>query len=198
MKKLFAATLAAILILSAAGCAKKPVQQEEPAAPVQEEAIVPEAPAEAEKSQDNVIHITPNQNQTQDGLEASWLDEPERIQTDLEEIVSCTYTLPHLTLESDDASAAANAVFDELSQTVISYAQETVYPAAQEKAAIGYVNGGYSISEENGTLIVSYTLSVSYSTETVISSFCISIILTCHRRAFEGGVNVSREHSTQP
>ena len=109
MKKLFAATLAAILILSAAGCAKKPVQQEEPAAPVQEEAIVPEAPAEAEKSQDNVIHITPNQNQTQDGLEASWLDEPERIQTDLEEIVSCTYTLPHLTLESDDASAAANA-----------------------------------------------------------------------------------------
>ena len=67
MKKLFAATLAAILILSAAGCAKKPVQQEEPAAPVQEEAIVPEAPAEAEKSQDNVIHITPNQNQTQDG-----------------------------------------------------------------------------------------------------------------------------------
>ena len=127
MKKLFAATLAAILILSAAGCAKKPVQQEEPAAPVQEEAIVPEAPAEAEKSQDNVIHITPNQNQT---------------------------------------SAAANAVFDELSQTVISYAQETVYPAAQEKAAIGYVNGGYSISEENGTLIVSYTLSVSYSTET--------------------------------
>ena len=146
MKKLFAATLAAILILSAAGCAKKPVQQEEPAAPVQEEAIVPEAPAEAEKSQDNVIHITPNQNQTQDGLEASWLDEPERIQTDLEEIVSCTYTLPHLTLESDDASAAANAVFDELSQTVISYAQETVYPAAQEKAAIGYENGGYSIS----------------------------------------------------
>ena len=166
MKKLFAATLATILILSAAGCEKKPVQQEEPAAPVQEEAIVPEAPAEAEKSQDNVIHITPNQNQTQDGLEASWLDEPERIQTDLEEIVSCTYTLPHLTLESDDASAAANAVFDELSQTVISYAQETVYPAAQEKGAIGYVNGGYSISEEDGALVVSYTLSVSYSTET--------------------------------
>ena len=171
MKKLFAATLAAIFILSAAGCAKKPVQQEEPAAPVQEEAIVPEAPAEAEKSQDNVIHITPNQNQTQDGLEASWLDEPERIQTDLEEIVSCTYTLPHLTLESDDASAAANAVFDELSQTVISYAQETVYPAAQEKAAIGYVNGGYSISEVDGTLVVDYTLSVSYSTETSNQQF---------------------------
>ena len=166
MKKIFAATLAAVLILSAAGCAKQPAQQAEPAAPVQEEAIVSETPAEPEESQENVIHITPNQNHTSDGLESSWLDEPETIQTDLEEIVSCTYTLPHLTLESDDASAAANAVFDELSQTVISYVQETVYPAAQEKGAIGYVNGGYSISEEDGTLIVKYTLSVSYSTET--------------------------------
>ena len=44
----------------------------------------------------------------------------ETIQTDLEEIVSCTYTLPHLTLGTSDASAAANTVFDDLSQTVIS------------------------------------------------------------------------------
>ena len=166
MKKLFAVALAAVLIVSASGCAKQPAQQEEPAAPVQEEAIVPEAPTEPENTQENVIHITPNQNQAQDGLESSWLDEPEMIQTDLEEIVSCTYTLPHLTLESDEASASANAVFDDLSQTVVSYAQETVYTAAQEKGAMGFVNGGYSISEEDGALIVSYTLSVSYSTET--------------------------------
>ena len=159
MKKIFAVTVAAVLILSASGCAKMPAQQEAPAEPAKAEQIQPE------ETQENVIHITPNQNQSSDGLEASWLDEPETVQTDLEEIVSCTYTLPHLTLESDDASAAANAVFDELSQTVLSYAQETVYPAAQEKGAIGYVNGGYSISEEDGTLVVSYTLSVSYSTE---------------------------------
>ena len=166
MKKLVAVTLAAVLIISAAGCAKKPAQQENPAAPVQEEAIVPETPAKPEESQENVIHITPNQNGASDGLETSWLDEPETIQTDLEEIVSCTYTLPHLTLGTSDASAAANAVFDDLSQTVISYAQETVYPTAQEKGAIGYVNGGYSISEEDEALVVSYTISVSYSTET--------------------------------
>lgn len=166
MKKRFTAALAAVLIISAAGCAKKPAQQIEPTAPVQKEAVVPEAPAEAVESQENVIHITPNQNEASDGLETSWLDEPETIQTDLEEIVSCTYTLPHLTLESDDASASANAVFDELAQTVISYAQQTVYPAAQEKGAIGYVNGGYSISEEDGAIVVRYTLSVSYSTET--------------------------------
>lgn len=165
MKKLFAAAMAAVLIISAAGCTKTPAQQEEPAEPIQEELIEPEIPAEPEEAQENIIHITPNQHNTSDRLESSWLDEPETVQTDLEEIVSCTYTLPHLTLESADASAAVNAVFDELSQTVISYAQETVYPAAQEKGAIGYVNGGYSISEEDGTLVINYTLSVSYSTE---------------------------------
>ena len=165
MKKLFAAALAAVLVISAAGCAKQPAQQEEPVAPIQEETVVPETPAEPEEAQENIIHITPNQNGASDELESSWLDEPETVQTDLEEIVSCTYTLPHLTLENADASAAANAVFDELSQTVISYAQETVYPTAQEKGAIGYVNGGYSVSEEDGAIIVNYTLSVSYSTE---------------------------------
>ena len=118
MKKLFMVTLAAVLIISAAGCAKKTAQQENPASPVQEETIVPETPAEPEDLQENVIHITPNQNGASDGLETSWLDEPETIQTDLEEIVSCTYTLPHLTLGTSDASAAANTVFDDLSQTV--------------------------------------------------------------------------------
>ena len=146
MKKLFMVTLAAVLIISAAGCAKKTAQQENPASPVQEETIVPETQAEPEDLQENVIHITPNQNGASDGLE--------------------TYTLPHLTLGTSDASAAANTVFDDLSQTVISYAQETVYPAAQEKGAIGYVNGGYSISEEDGAIVVNYTISVSYSTET--------------------------------
>ena len=165
MKKLVAVTLAAVLIIIATGCAKKTAQQEKPAAPVKKEVIVPETPAEPEESQENVIHITPNQNSASDGLETSWFDEPETIQTDLEEIVSCTYTLPHLTLGTADASAAANTVFDDLSQTVISYAQETVYPAAQEKGAIGYVNGGYSISEEEGAIVVNYTISVSYSTE---------------------------------
>ena len=35
----------------------------------------------------------------------------------------------------------------------------------RKKGAIGYVNGGYSISEEDGAIVVNYTISVSYSTE---------------------------------
>ena len=152
MKKFLAASLAAFLLFTAAACTRQssPQQPPEPAKPVtQEPAAQPEAPAQEPAEP---IRIT-------------------TIQTDLEEIVTCTYTLPHLTLETDEASTAANAVFDTLSQTVLSYAQETVYPTAQEKQAIGYVNGGYSISEVDGTLVVDYTLSVSYSTETSDQQF---------------------------
>ena len=167
MKKMLAASLAAFFLFTAAGCAQK-LQTQELAAPVESEPQTQEQTdvQQPEPAENNVIQITPNQQQTPvDNSDWSWLDEPETIQTDLEEIVTCTYTLPHLTLSSDEASAAANAVFDDLSQTVLSYAQETVYPAAQEKQAIGYVNGGYSISEGIGELTVDYTLSISYSTE---------------------------------
>ena len=163
MKKFLAASLAAFLLFTAAACTRQssPQQTPEPAQPVtQEPAAQPEAPAQEPAEP---IRITPNQQGS-----ATLSD---TIQTDLEEIVTCTYTLPHLTLETDEASAAANAVFDSLSQTVLSYAQETVYPTAQEKQAIGYVNGGYSISEADGTLVVDYTLSVSYSTETSDQQF---------------------------
>lgn len=174
MKKFFAAALAALLVISVSACAKTPDTQQEPAQRVQPADQTPQPKAEAEipsASEDDVIHITPNQGNTAESLEADWLDEPETIQTDLEEIVSCTYTLPHLTLGTDEASAAANTVFDDLSQTVVSYAQETVYPAAQEKGAVGYVNGGYSISETDGAIVISYTLSVSYSTESSDTQF---------------------------
>ncbi len=165
MKKFLAASLAAFLLFTAAACARQssPQQTPEPAQPV-----TPEAPAQEPAEP---IRITPNQQGSDTPSDTVWLDEPDTIQTDLEEIVTCTYTLPHLTLETDEASAAANAVFDTLSQTVLSYAQETVYPTAQEKQAIGYVNGGYSISEVDGTLVVDYTLSVSYSTETSDQQF---------------------------
>lgn len=171
MKKILAASLAAFLLFTAAACTRQssPQQPPELAQPVtQEPAAQPEAPAQEPAEP---IRITPNQQGSATPSDAAWLDEPDTIQTDLEEIVTCTYTLPHLTLETDEASAAANAVFDTLSQAVLSYAQETVYPTAQEKQAIGYVNGGYSISEADGTLVVDYTLSVSYSTETSDQQF---------------------------
>ena len=132
MKKFLAASLAAFLLFTAAACTRQssPQQTPEPAQPVtQEPAAQPETPAQEPAEP---IRITPNQQGSATPSDAVWLDEPDTIQTDLEEIVTCTYTLPHLTLETDEASAAANAVFDTLSQTVLSYAQETVYPTARK------------------------------------------------------------------
>ena len=171
MKKILAASLAAFLLFTASACTRPEAPQHDPEpvqSAAQEPAAQPEAPAQEPAEP---IRITPNQQQDDTPSDAAWLDEPDTVQTDLEEIVTCTYTLPHLTLETQEASDAANAVFDTLAQTILSYAQETVYPAAQEKQAIGYVNGGYSINQTDGTLVVDYTLSVSYSTETSDQQF---------------------------
>lgn len=99
MKKFLAASLAAFLLFTAAACTQQssPQQTPEPAQPVtQEPAAQPEAPAQEPAEP---IRITPNQQGSATPSDAVWLDEPDTIQTDLEEIVTCTYTLPHLTLD---------------------------------------------------------------------------------------------------
>ena len=167
MKKLLAAALAAFMIVSLAACAKAPAQPEpqpeaSAAEPAQPSAQTEPAP---DSSDDNVVHITPNQSPSNAEDTADWLDEPETVQLDLEEVVSCCYTLPHLTLSSQEATDAANAAFEQLSQNFQTYAHETVYPDAQAKQAMGFVNGGYSVEPADGALLIHYTLSVSYSTE---------------------------------
>ena len=93
MKKILAASLAAFLLFTAAACTRQssPQQTPEPAQPVtQEPATQPEAPAQEPAEP---IRITPNQQGSATPSDAVWLDEPDTIQTDLEEIVTCTYTL---------------------------------------------------------------------------------------------------------
>ena len=111
MKKFLAASLAAFLLSTAAACTRQssPQQTPEPAQPVtQEPAAQPEAPAQEPAEP---IRITPNQQGSDTPSDAVWLDEPDTIQTDLEEIVTCTYTLPRTricTLRLDPCSPAEN------------------------------------------------------------------------------------------
>lgn len=173
MKKLFSVCMTVLFLLSFAGCSGQtaaPASQPD----VQNDQVEPLPSAEDAQpqiSEPEVIAVTPNQAQKTEATAPTWIDEPQSFQFDLEETVSCTYTLPCLTLETSEASAAANAVFDSITQTITSYAQETVYPTAQEKQATGFLNGGYSITEEDGTLLVCYAISVSYSTETTDNRF---------------------------
>lgn len=175
MKRNMAALFAALLILSA--CSAKTetetITQEETTAQTE----VSSEPAESETIEFTAAPATEAEEPETSGEEnpssqtASWFDEPQTEQFDLEEVVSCTYTMPHFTFETEEASKTANAIFEVLGQDLRDYAQDSVYPAAQEKQAIGFLNGGYSAGESENTLVVTYTISVSFSTETQDQQF---------------------------
>lgn len=180
MKKLFAALLAAFFLLGALGCAAKPAAEAstpsaqpsaapEPAAEELPEAVEPEPVLETEAE---------GEPESTEAESAAWQDTPHTEQLDLEEVVSCTYTLPRLTLATEAATDAANAVFSGLEQTIVSYAQQTVYPAAQEKQAMGFVNGGYTIEAVDDTFVLVYAISVSFSTETDDTRFTHSYTIS--------------------
>lgn len=175
MKRNMAALFAALMILSA--CSAKTetetitleettAQTEVLSKPTEAETIeFPAKPAPEQKVPEN------GGQEEKPAQAASWRDEPQTEQFDLEEVVSCTYTLPYFTFETEEASKTANAIFEALGQDLRNYAQDSVYPAAQEKQAIGFLNGGYSAGESENTLVVTYTISVSFSTETQDQQF---------------------------
>lgn len=152
-KELCAALLATLLTLSACAPAAPAEDSPAPAQPVQTEPAVqpePEPPAPA----------MPEAALAAD----AFLDEPQTVQADLDEVVSYSLRLPHVTLENDAASEAVNAGFDTLCNSLIRYAEETVYPEAQQQQAIGFLTGDYTISAVDGVLTVVYTVSESYGT----------------------------------
>ena len=151
-KQLCAALLAALLTLSACAPAAPAENSPAPAQPVQTEpAVQPEAEAPAP-----AMPAAPAAD--------TFLDEPQTVQADLDEVVSYSLRLPHITLESEAASEAVNSGFDTLRDSLIRYAEETVYPEAQQQQAIGFLTGDYTISTSYGILTVVYTVSESYGT----------------------------------
>lgn len=179
MKRRMTALFAALLLLSGCGAKEQTSVQKEEAEDSKTVAVL-EKTEEAQESASTITlpaepAQTEEENPAQDAEAAvsdkQWLDEPHTTQFDIEEVVSCTYTLPDLTLETSQATEAANAIFAGLTQDINEYAQNSVYPVAQEKQAIGFVNGGYSITQEENTLKVDYTISVSFSTESSDQQF---------------------------
>lgn len=152
-KQLCAALLAALLTLSACAPAAPAEDSPAPAQPVQTE---PAVQPEAEVPAPAVPEAAPAAD--------SFLDEPQTVQADLDEVVSYSLRLPHITLESEAGSEAVNAGFDTLRDSLIRYAEETVYPEAQQQQAIGFLTGDYTISAVDGILTVVYTVSESYGT----------------------------------
>lgn len=162
--KLCAVLLAALAALSACSSAASPdVSPARPSASASEAAAQPEqtAPAAEAPAQEA-------SNATQEN--SAFSDEPQLVQADLDEVVTYSLRFPKVTLESSAATEAVNAGFSSLRDSLIRYAEETVYPSAQQQMAIGFLSSDYTISASDGVLTVAYTVLESYgSTENPVS-----------------------------
>ena len=93
----------------------------------------------------------------------SFTDVPYEFQADLEEVVSISLTLPHFTLDSDEAADVINQTFVDLQKNLQNYMGTTVYETAQARHTLGFLEGSYVASLEDGILSVTYTVTERYA-----------------------------------
>ena len=163
MKRKIAAISVAFLLLTA--CSSNAVSsQQTPANSVS--ALEAEVPV-SQQTQDSVTLPSVPEGQkpvvTEETVVGNFKDEPYEVHTDFEEIVSLSLTLPRLTLDSEDAAAAINSVFEKLQENLNDFASTTVYETAQENHTIGFLEGSYTATIENGILMIDYTLVERYA-----------------------------------
>ncbi len=172
MKREFAAIAAVLLILC--GCSAKKVQDSSAAAPAETESTSQTQNASSEapmNDADAPVHmetVPSEEMQTkpiapETYFSESFTDEPYEFQTDLEEVVSISLTLPHFTLDSDDAANVINQTFVDLQKNLQNYMGTTVYETAQARHAIGFLEGSYVAGLEDGILSVTYTVTERYA-----------------------------------
>ena len=95
----------------------------------------------------------------------SFTDEPYEFQADLEEVVSISLTLPHFSLDSEDAADRINQTFSDLQTNLQDYMGTSVYETAQARHTIGFLEGSYVASFEDGILSVTYTVTERYAAD---------------------------------
>ena len=172
MKREFAVIAAALLILSA--CGANDVQEKAVAAPVEAETTSQTQNASSEapmNDADAPVHmetVPSGEMQTkpiapETHFSESFTDVPYEFQADLEEVVSISLTLPHFTLDSDEAADVINQTFVDLQKNLQNYMGTTVYETAQARHTIGFLEGSYVAGLEDGILSVTYTVTERYA-----------------------------------
>ena len=172
MKREFAAIAAALLILSA--CGAKNVQDRPAVAHVeaqtasQTQNASSEAPMNDEDAPVHMETVPSGEMQTkpiapETHFSESFTDVPYEFQADLEEVVSISLTLPHFTLDSDEAADVINQTFVDLQKNLQNYMGTTVYETAQARHTLGFLEGSYVASLEDGILSVTYTVTERYA-----------------------------------
>ena len=173
MKRKFAAIAAALLFLSACSAEKTETLNtaaDNPSASQVEESQQPVNRAEENTADAPVSSDASDEMQTKPvspevHFSKSFFDVPYEVQKDFEEIVSLRLTLPHVTLDSEAASEKVNAAFVTLNENLENYASSTVYETAQQKNAIGFVDGSYTAEMADGVLNITYTVEEHYSSD---------------------------------
>ena len=172
MKREFAAIAAALLILSA--CGAKNVQDRPAVAHVEAQTASQTQNASSEapmNDADAPVHmetVPSGEMQTkpiapETHFSESFTDVPYEFQADLEEVVSISLTIPHFTLDSDEAADVINQTFVDLQKNLQNYMGTTVYETAQARHTIGFLEGSYVASLEDGILSVTYTVTERYA-----------------------------------
>ena len=172
MKREFAAIAAALLILSA--CGAKNVQDRPAVAHVEAQTASQTQNASSEapmNDTDAPVHmetVPSGEMQTkpiapETHFSESFTDVPYEFQADLEEVVSISLTLPHFTLDSDEAADVINQTFVDLQKNLQNYMGTTVYETAQARHTLGFLEGSYVASLEDGILSVTYTVTERYA-----------------------------------
>ena len=172
MKREFAAIAAALLILSA--CGAKNVQDRPAVAHVEAQTASQTQNASSEapmNDADAPVHmetVPSGEMQTKPiapeaHFSESFTDVPYEFQADLEEVVSISLTLPHFTLDSDEAADVINQTFVDLQKNLQNYMGTTVYETALARHTLGFLEGSYVASLEDGILSVTYTVTERYA-----------------------------------
>ena len=168
MKRKIAALSAALLLLTACSANSSSTQaiSTEPVSTLETEDPV----SQADMQTNDIVTLPTDEHGmkpvvTEESVPTDFLDEPYEYQADVEEVVSISLTLPKITLDSQEVSDNINTVFEKLQTNLYDFASSTVYETAQEKHCIGFLDGSYSASLENGILSISYTLEESYSSD---------------------------------
>ena len=157
-RPILAAAAAALLFLSA--CASSTLPADVPVAPEN-----PETSAVDTQSTPEDLTTLPAEDADAKPVADGWLDEPQTVQHDIEEVVTYTLRIPHLTLASDTASDTINDSFSRLLASLEAYAEDEIYPSALDAQTMAFVNGDYTISMEDGTLTLAYALTVRYGAD---------------------------------
>lgn len=173
MKRKIAAIAAAFLILSACSANSSAVtpetaQEDAPVLSSQVEVL----PAEPEASSAPDMQIETKPSEPEAHFAESFTDEPYEVQMDMEEIVSLSLTLPYFTLDtSAEAMDQINTAFVTLKDNLDQYASTTVYETAQSRNTIGFVEGSYTVSLNEGVLTVTYTVEERYADSDDVTTY---------------------------